>query len=162
MRSSGRAAPLVSFDIRLGSAALGVNQTRSQIKCFVLCSIFPSVEVLERVSEHGYRKMAVQALAPIGVQERDRQREEEARKSEVCRDRSLGRILCHAEILNFFKPSKLHFFWELLFLIGPIPVASIYVSVQGQTLGCFSLLNGGGFKSAETRFSRRFYVAQMG
>ena len=36
--------------------------------------------------------MAVQALVPIEEQERDRQREEEARKSEVCHDLSLRRI----------------------------------------------------------------------
>ena len=47
------------------------------------------------MSEHGYRKIAVQALALIGEQERARQREEEARKSEVyrARDQSLRRIL---------------------------------------------------------------------
>ena len=44
------------------------------------------------MSEHGYHKMAVQALASIGEQERDRQREEEARKSEVCGDQSLRGI----------------------------------------------------------------------
>ena len=55
---------------------------------------FLSAEVWERVSEHGYRKMAVQALGPIGEQERDWQREEEARKSEVCHDQSLrGKVL---------------------------------------------------------------------
>ena len=32
--------------------------------------------------------MAVQAIAPIGEQERDRQHEEEAKKSEVCRDQN--------------------------------------------------------------------------
>ena len=53
---------------------------------------FLPAKVWERVSENGYRKMAVQALAPIGEQERDRQREEEARKSEVCHDQSLCRI----------------------------------------------------------------------
>ena len=54
---------------------------------------FLSAEVWERVSEHGDRNMAVQALAPIGEQERDRQREEEARKSKVCCDQSLRGIL---------------------------------------------------------------------
>ena len=49
-----------------------------------------------------------------------------------------------------------------MFLIEPTPHASVYVSVQGQMLGCSSLLNGGGLKSAETRFSRRLHVPQMG
>ena len=48
-----------------------------------------------------------------------------------------------------------------MFLIEPTPDASVYVSVQGQMLGCSFLLNDGGLKSAETRFSRRLYVPQM-
>ena len=49
-----------------------------------------------------------------------------------------------------------------MFLIKPTPRASVYVSVKGQMLGCSSLLNGGGLKSAETRFSRRLHVPQLG
>ena len=124
---------------------------------------FLSTEVWERVSEHGYRKTAVQALAPIGEQERDRQREEEARKSEVCRDQSLRRIFqvsCGtSELSQAWQVT--FFFSELMFLIKPTPDAGVYVSVQGKMLGCSSLLNGGGFKSAKTRFSHLLYVPQM-
>ena len=63
---------------------------------------FLSAEVWERVSEHGYRKMAVQALAPIGEQERVQQREEEARKSEFVATKAFAESSkCRAEILNF-------------------------------------------------------------
>ena len=64
LRSCGRAARFISFDIRRGSADLGADKTRSQINCFVLWSFFLSAEVWERVNEHSHCKMAVQHLTP--------------------------------------------------------------------------------------------------
>ena len=85
-------------------------------------------------------------------------KKEENRK--VCRDRCLWWIFemsCgNSELL---KPSKLYF---LLGACVPDQTDSlcVYVSVQGQELGSSSLLNGGGLKSAERRFSPRWFVPQ--
>ena len=84
----------VSFPLTIGVAQLISKRTRlgrrSNASASFCAVFFLSAQVWEQVSEHGYRKMA--AFAPIGEQERDRQCEEEARKSEVCRDLSLRRI----------------------------------------------------------------------
>ena len=64
---------------------------------------------------------------------------------------------------ELFQAEQVTFFlWELMFLIEPTPDASVNNFVEGQMLGCSSLLNGGGLKSAETIFSRRLYVPQTG
>ena len=100
---------------------------------------FLSAEAWERVSEHGDRKMAVQALALIGEKERDQQREEETRKFEVCHDQSIRTIFVLCGNSEYLTPSKLQIrflFWKLMFLIEPIPDASVYVSIQRQMLGC--------------------------
>ena len=128
--------------------------------------------------------MAVQSFSPIEEKERDRffltfrlpasSEGKEHLKSEIdsAKTKQENRRFvvskafaeswkCRAEILNFLKPSKLRFFWKLVCLINLTPDASVYVFVrQGQMLGCSSLLNGGGLKSAETRFSRCFCVPQ--
>ena len=52
---------------------------------------FLPTNVWERVNEHGYRWNGCSGTFPVKAQEQNWQREEEARKSQVCRDRNLRR-----------------------------------------------------------------------
>ena len=106
MRSCGRAARFISFDIQRGSADLGAEDCMRMLRSehFFLCLR------LGEVSEHGYHKMAVQVLAPIEAQELDRQHEGEARKSKVVVTEAFAESSkCRVEILKFLKPIKVHF-----------------------------------------------------
>ena len=125
---------------------------------------FLSAEVWERVSEHGHRKMAVQHLPRSeSNSEIDSAKKKQENRRFVMTKAFAESSKCRAEILTFSSPAS------YVFLSGAnipdremTPHASVFVSVQGQMLGCSSLLNGGGLKSAETRFSRRLYVPEVG
>ena len=93
----------VSFPLTFDVAQLISEQTRLGRRSNAsFCAFFFSAEVWEWVSEHGYHRMAVQALPRS-----ERKMEIDSAKKKQEKRRFV--VTRRAEILNFLKPSKLHF-----------------------------------------------------
>ena len=103
--------------------------------------LFFSAKVWEWGSDHGYCKIAVQALVPIGEQERDRQHEEEARKSEVGRDQPFAESFVSCRNSNFSQAKQVTFFVrELVFLIERTPDVLMQASTFSYKGKCWDVL----------------------